>query len=485
MKNLFGCLSIVSLLFLQACTAVSQPVAERPKNTVFIMVDDLGYADLGCYGGTAIPTPNLDRMAEEGIRFTDAYSACTVCGPARSSLMDGKHMGRTSMRLNTGGVPILDEDRTLAEMLQDAGYATAGFGKWGLGELGTEGQAHLQGFDVFYGYYHQIHAHYYLPDYLIRNGEKEMLPGNAGFYQTMPHQTDGAFPRVDPQSGLERQFASDLIFEETLQYIRGRAASDQPFFCYAAWTPPHGEYKIPEDDPAWQMFKDRDWPVRAKVVAAYDAMLDRQVGELLALLAELNLDEDTVVFFLSDHGADQRYDGVLDSSGELRGAKRSMCEGGLRVPMIVRCPGLIEPGQVSDHPCYFPDVMPTLADLAGIETPDGIDGLSYMPTLAGDTPQQQAHDYLYWEWHQYDWGRAQLVPDGLWQAARVGDWKAIRWKTGEPLELYNLSTDLGEAHNVAADHPDIVAQMERILQDAHEPMRPQREPQRVNGQMFR
>jgi arylsulfatase A len=464
---------------------------DRP-NIIFIMVDDMGWADLSCYGSKAIQTPNIDRMAAEGVRFTDAYSGCTVCAPARSTLMDGKHMGHTSVRLNTGGVPIRDEDVTLAEMLGEAGYTVGGFGKWGIGEVGTEGAAERQGFDTFFGYYHQIHAHYYLPDYLFENGEKVPLPGNAGFYKQFPHGLagDGGFPRTDAETGLERQYTTDLIFDRTLDFIRDHADDDEPFFCYAPWCPPHGEYKIPNDDPAWLKYADATtpdgtpWPVRAKVVAAYDSMLDRQVGQVLDLLKELEIDNDTIVFFCSDNGGDQDYDTILDSCGPLRGKKRSMHDGGIRVPLIARWPGTIDPARESDLPTYFPDMMPTFAQLAGCETPADIDGLSILPTLTGEG-EQAIHDYLYWEWPRYDWGKRTLVPGGLMQGVRAGKWKGVREREGTTLQLFDLSRDIGEQHNLAAEHPEIVERLEAYLTDAHDTMRPQAEPPRVDGKSFR
>lgn len=476
-------LAPLAALLLLAPHPASQ--AERAPNIVLIMVDDLGWADLGCYGGSAVPTPQLDRLAAQGMRFTDAYSGCTVCAPARSTLLTGTHMGHTSMRLNTGGVPILDEDVTVAEVLREAGYRTGGFGKWGLGELGTAGVPERQGFDEWYGYYHQIHAHYHLPDYLIRNGAKEPLPGNAGFYELHPHgrEGDGAFP---PSEGeLERQYAPELIVEETLRFLRESARSEQPFFCYAAWTPPHGEYKVPADDPGWLEYGAReDWPVRARVVASFTARIDRDVGRVLALLDELDIADETLVLYTHDHGADLDYDGALDSCGPLRGHKRDLYEGGLRVPLIARWPGRIAPGSVSDLATYFPDLLPTLAELAGCRAPAGIDGLSIAPTLLG-SGEQALHAYLYWEWARYDWGRRTLVEGGLMQALRSGRWKAVRTRADAALELYDLHSDLGEQNDLAQQQPERVAHFEALLDAARTPMRPQAEPERVEGRPFR
>lgn len=436
--------------------------ASKP-NIIFIMVDDMGWADLGCYGSKHIKTPNIDRMAAEGMLFTQAYSGCTVCAPARSVLMTGLHMGHTSVRGNTGGIPILDEDVTVAEVLKKAGYATGGFGKWGLGEVGTPGVPEKQGFDDFFGYYHQIHAHDYWTPYLWHNSKKVPMTG---------------------EQGSAERYSHNRIFEETLEFIREN--KDSPFFCYAPWTPPHGKYQIPESDPAWQMYKDKSWPQNAKVAAAMDTMLDRHIGELLALLKELNIDERTIVFFVSDNGAAQRFDGVLDSSGPLRGFKRSMYEGGIRVPMVVRWPGRIKASKVSSLPCYFADVMPTLAELAGASKhmPSNIDGLSIVPTLRGQARKQKKHEFMYWEWHKYNWGKRRNIADGLMQAVRMGDWKAVRHSSNVPFELYNLGADIGEKNNVAAKHPDIIAKIERFVATARTDPRPQIEPEKPKGKQY-
>ena len=442
---------------------------ERP-NIVFIMVDDMGYHDLGCYGSKTIKTPRLDAMAAEGVKFTDAYSGATVCAPARSTLMTGYHMGHTSVRGNSGGIPLLDEDVTVAEVLKKAGYACGGFGKWGLGEVGTAGVAEKQGFDVFFGYYHQVHAHSYYTPYLWRNSQRVALPGNDG--------------RKGPN------YSHHVIFRENLKFIRDSAAGGskqgRPFFCYCPWTPPHAKYEFPADDPAWAPYKDKPWPNAAKVAAAMDTMIDRHVGEILDLLKELKLAEKTIVFFCSDNGAAQRFDGVHNSCGPMRGSKRSMQEGGIRTPMIVRWPGKIKPGTVSDLPWYFPDVMPTLAELAGAarHVPAGIDGISILPTLLGEKAagrKQKPREYLFWE-HRGT------------KAARMGKWKAILPVTRKgrkgpvvkgKLRLYDLSKDIAEKNDLAGKHPDTAAKMEAIIRQAWTEPRPQREPPRPKGKRHR
>jgi len=467
-----GFLKIVGLgaasLAMPGCASASRrranPSPANKPNIVFIIVDDMGWADLGCYGSKHIKTPNIDRMAAEGMHFTQAYSGCTVCAPARSVLMTGLHMGHTSVRGNTGGIPLRDEDITVAEVLKKAGYVTGGFGKWGLGEVGTPGVPEKQGFDDFFGYYHQIHAHDYWTPYLWHNSKKVPMTGEQGTAQRYSH---------------------NRIFNETLEFIRQN--KDRPFFCYAPWTPPHGKYQIPESDPAWQMYRDKAWPKNAKVAAAMDTMLDRHVGQLLALLKELNIDEHTIVFFVSDNGAAQRFDGVLDSSGPLRAFKRSMYEGGIRVPMIVRWPGRIKASKVSDLPCYFADVMPTLAELAGASQlmPSNVDGLSIVPTLRGQARKQKKHEFMYWEWHKYNWGKRGNIADGLTQAVRMGKWKAVRHNSNVPFELYDLEKDISEKYNAAAEHPDIVAKIEKYVATARTDPRPQFEPRKPKGRQFR
>jgi arylsulfatase A-like enzyme len=284
--------------------------------------------------------------------------------------------------------------------------------------------------------------------------------------------------------GSAERYSHYHIFERTKDFIRRNR--DKQFFCYAPWTPPHGRYEIPESDPAWQMYMDKPWPQKAKVVAAMDTMIDRQVGELFELLGELKIDDNTIVFFCSDNGAADRFEGVHDSSGPLRGFKRSMYEGGIRVPLIARWPGRIAPGVVSDHPCYFADVMPTLADLAAAPLPaHSIDGISIAPTLMGRPADQAKHEFMYWEWAKYNWAKRRNVPGGLAQAVRMGDWKAVRHRADEPFKLYDLSEDLGETENVAADHPDIVAKIEAfVARDRREPP-PQIEPEKPEGKRYR
>jgi arylsulfatase A-like enzyme len=407
-------------------------------NIIFIMADDLGYADLGCYGQKLIRTPNIDRMAEEGIRFTQCYTGSTVCAPSRSVLITGQHTGHTRVRGNfgkvggtppQGRVPLEPEDITVAEVLKEAGYATGITGKWGLGEPDTTGIPNRQGFDEWFGYLNQRNAHTYYPPYLWKNEEKVMLEGN--------------------RDGKKEQYTHDMMTDFALDFIYQHRK--EPFFLYVAWCIPHAKYEVPSLEP----YEDEDWPDPAKPCAAMVTRMDRDVGRILAMLRACNIDENTIVFFCSDNGAAERFEGLFDSSGALRGRKRDMYEGGIRTPMVVRWPGKIAPGTMSDLVWYFADVLPTAADLAGAESPETTDGVSVLPALLGED-QDLSDRFLYWEFFER----------GYQQAVRWKDWKAIRPQLGEPLELYNLAEDLGEQNNIAADYPEVVETIEDYLKTA-------------------
>jgi arylsulfatase A-like enzyme len=439
-------IAILTIIFALALAISNADAADQP-NIVFIMADDLGFGDLGCYGQKQIQTPHLDQMAAEGLRFTQAYAGCTVCAPSRSVLMTGQHMGHTRVRGNfgkngvrgigggNGRVPLKAEDVTVAEVLKAAGYTTGMFGKWGLGEPRTTGEPNRQGFDTFFGYLNQRRAHSYYVDYLWHNTEKVELPGNKG--------------------GKRKQYTHDLITERALAFVR--ASSDKPFFCYIPYTIPHSKYEIPDIAP----YADRPWKKNAKVHAAMVTRMDRDIGRLFALLKKLKIDEKTIVFFCSDNGAAERWTGVFDSSGNLKGRKRDMTEGGLRTPMIVRWLGQVKAGAVDNQTAWtFADVMPTLADLAGASkhVPKGIDGISVLPTLLGKR-QDLSDRMLYWEFYER----------GFQQAGRWGWWKAIRAKPGDAIQLFDLKKDAGEKHNIAAGNPQVVARFETHFKQARTP----------------
>jgi arylsulfatase A-like enzyme len=428
--------------------------ARRKPNIILIMADDLGYAHLGCYGQEIIQTPNLDRMAREGMRFTNAYAGCTVCAPSRSALLTGQHTGRTPLRTNSGGAPLPSDAFTFAEALQQAGYATGIFGKWGLGGAGTEGVPNRQGFDEFLGPLHQVHAQYYYPDHLWRNEERFPLPGNEN--------TSGT------------QYAPDVMHEAALAFIRENR--DQPFLLYVPSLIPHHEFQSPADtlapyagrfDEEPFIRPDRgfaDQPRPAEHFAGMVARLDQHVGEILALLRELDLDEQTIVLFTSDNGSIGNTAPITNSfrgTGPLRGYKSDLYEGGIRVPLIARWPGKVAPGTVTDHVCASWDFYPTFGDLAGVDLREAsLDGISLTPTLLGreqTARAQQEHDFLYWE----------TKDDGkLLQAVRMGKWKGLRNGADAPLELYDLDRDIGETQDVASSNSDIVQRIEDYLATA-------------------
>ena len=428
--------------------AWAQDTPARKPNIVFILADDLGYGDLGCYGQTQIQTPNLDRMAAAGMRFTDAYSGSTVCAPSRCALMTGLHTGHCRVRGNAL-VPLLPEDVTVAETLKHAGYATGLVGKWGLGEPETTGVPNRQGFDEFFGYLNQQHAHNSYPDYLWRNETKEPLEGNV----------------VNEKRYCTRctQFSNDLFTREALSFLDRHQR--EPFFLYLAYTIPHANnemgsatgngMEVPSDEP----YADRSWPQPQKNHAAMITRLDRDVGAVLQRIRDLGLDDNTIVFFTSDNGPHKEGGAkpeFFQSSGPLRGIKRDLYDGGIRVPMLARWPGRIAAGSVSNLPWAFWDFLPTAAELAGAPIPPGLDGLSVAPALLGKAQDQPQREYLYWEFHE----------GGFKQAVRLGNWKVVRPGTEAPIEVYEVTVDLNEQHNVADQYPDLVKRGEELFKSA-------------------
>lgn len=423
---------------------------------ILIVADDLGYGDLGIYGQQAILTPNLDRMAAEGLRFTDHYAGSTVCAPSRSSLMTGLHTGHTPIRGNKevrpmGQHPIADEVVTVAEVLKTAGYATGLIGKWGLGAPGSSGIPNRQGFDYFFGYLGQRHAHNYYPEFLFRNEER--VPLNNKLPE--PVRADGAGEALE-----KNEYSHDLIAAEALAFVERHR--EQPFFLYLALTIPHANNEAGKrgmEAPELGVYAGKDWPDPQKGHAAMISRMDADVGRLLAKISELGLDERTVVFFTSDNGPHREGGNdpdFNDSNGPLRGIKRDLYEGGIRVPLIARWPGRIAAGRTTDHVSAFWDFMPTLADIAGADNPPALDGVSMAPTLFSQDGQQE-HEQLYWEFHEGNSSK---------QAARLGKWKGVRLDPQGPLELYDLAADIGETADVAADHPAVVADIESYLDAA-------------------
>lgn len=433
--------------------------AEQPPNIVYIMSDELAYYELSLMGNPYIKTPNIDRFAAEGLRFTNALAGAPVCAPLRCNLMTGKHAGHASVRANDGGTPLRAEEKTIASLLNSAGYATGGFGKWGCGGRDSTGVPEQHGFDTFFGYYDQVHAHGFYPEYLIENSEEVALPGNHG-------KRDG------------ETYSHYVIMERALEFIRKH--QEQPFFCYLPITPPHGRYDIPADDPAWELYRDEPWikdpqvSQDAKNYAAMVTMVDRNVGEVIALLKELGLEDNTIVFFAGDNGGQDRFKSKQHPRGffgpnvnpktgvEFRAGKGSLYDGGLKIPSMVRWPGKIKPGTVSDLCFYHPDLLPTLTEIAGVEFPSDIDGISIVPTLLGERAvgrKQVLHDFLYWEFHNQ-------------VAVRIGDMKGIQPKAKSKWELYDLSVDPSERNDLADQQPQLVVKMKAIAQQAHQPVQP-------------
>jgi arylsulfatase A-like enzyme len=452
-------LPLVVALVATAREARSAPAgadAQKP-NVIFILSDDLGYGDLGCYGQQRIKTPCLDRMADEGLRFTQAYAGGTVCAPSRCVLMTGLHGGHARIRGNkdarTPGAALLDEDVTVAEILKEAGYTTGVIGKWGLGEVtkNMQGLPRRQGFDYFIGYLKHGEAHNYYPAYLWRNESRVKLPNVISKDPALRHNV--AEKKV--------QYSHDLFAKEALQFVRDH--QHEPFFLYLALTIPHANDEAGDrgmEVPDYGQYADLDWPEPQKAHAAMITRMDGDVCRLLELLAELGLDENTLVIFTSDNGPHREGGNdpdFNDSNGPLQGYKGNLTEGGIRVPTIARWPGHVPAGKTCDSPIYFADVMPTLAALCGGQAPSGIDGVDFSPTLLGSNQPELADRFLYWEWNK----------NGLRnQAARWRNWKALRDPQTKALKLYNLASDVGEEHDVAAQHPDIVAKFNDYFRTA-------------------
>ncbi len=449
---------VIFLLFIFTSCSTKKEDPTRP-NIIYIMADDLGYSEVGCYGQQSIKTPNIDKLASEGMKFTQHYSGSPVCAPARSVLMTGLHTGHTPSRGNLevdpyGQFPLPGETTTVAELLKKAGYRTAMYGKWGLGVENTAGDPNLQGFDDFYGYYCQVHAHNSFPEYLYHNGEKVML-NNEVSYLPEDHWTRGlggyATKKID--------YSNDDFFEMALEFIDNNRTN--PFFLYIPVTMPHDNGEAPEgekyESPTLEPYEDEDWSFEKKSRAAVITRMDKYIGLIMEELEKKDLRHNTILIFTSDNGCDNP--DFFNGSGVLRGMKRDVYEGGIRVPLIVRWPGKIKAGSVSDHVSAFWDFLPTACEIAGLDIEIETDGISYLPELLGK-PQSE-HEYLYWEFQEL----------GKKQAARKGKWKAVRLNVYDapdaPLELYNLETDIGEQNDVASHFPEVVKQMEEIIEEAH------------------
>lgn len=472
MQQYISKLLIAAWFAITGCGSASgeKEADRKPPNIVFILSDDLGWGDLGCYGQQKIKTPNIDRLANEGIRFTNAYAGSSVCAPSRSSLMQGLHPGHARVRGNAyrGYRESLQKgDYTVAMLLKEAGYKTGLFGKWGLALHDQPGIPNNMGFDEFYGYLNQQQAHTYYPEFLYNNTEREYFPGNKYHFEREHYAKASSYDeqgRVLPNGIADpsgAQYSFDVISEKSLAFVREN--KDEPFFLYLAHTIPHGPLIVPD----LGEYKDKDWPIQYKEWAAMIGRMDAEVGKLLALLEELQLDENTLIVFASDNGNHDGYENrymndreapsfseFFGNSSPTRGKKGNEYDGGFRVPAMARWPAQIASNQVSDHIWAFWDFLPTVAATVSLDAPAGTDGISILPTLTGQGEQEQ-HEYLYWEHNQN-------------QAVRMRNWYAHR-ANGGSIELYDLLADPQQSWDISSSYPKIVEKVVKIMTAAHTP----------------
>lgn len=468
--HLFTSALLLPALTMSTTTTMAQN-AQKP-NIIYILADDLGIGDLSCYGQQKINTPNLDKLAAQGMKFTQFYTGAAVSAPSRSTLMTGLHTGHTPIR-NNGKVPELKEGQnpipkeipTVAQVLKTVGYSTGAFGKWGLGYVGSEGDPNNKGFDEFFGYNCQTMAHRYYPEYLWHNSNKIKLDGNDWKHTVT--------------------YSADLIHSQAIKFVEEH--KDKPFFLYYASTLPHAELLVPDDEILAEQKKKfagespyvnlnkgaaygddliiKEYCSQKHPYATFASMvirLDKHVGEIMDKIKELGLENNTIIMFASDNGP-HRQGGAnpefFNSAAGLRGIKGDLFEGGIRTAMIAKWKGHIKPMSTSDHVSAFWDIMPTLAEIAGAQTPEKCDGISFLPTLLGK--KQKQHDFLYWE----------FTSKGGVQAVRMGNWKGIREKMSDnpnaPIQIYNLALDPKESKNIAAEHPEIVTQINKIMKEQH------------------
>jgi len=462
---------ITTVVCLLSAGCIHAPVEkEKTPNIIFILSDDLSWGDLGCFGQQKIKTPNIDRIANEGIRFTQAYCGNSVSAPSRSCLMTGLHPGHARVRDNSfrGYRESLQEgDFTVAMLLKQAGYKTGLFGKWGLANHDQPGIPNNMGFDEFFGYLNQQHAHTYYPEFLYHNTERVYYPDNAEHFKQANYSQASSYDEngkcipvgmTDPSKG---KYSYDVYAEKSREFIK--ANKDNPFFLYLAYTTPHGPLIVPD----LGIYKDEKWDIHHKEWAAMITRMDTEVGRVLALLKELKLDENTIIFFASDNGNPSGYesrylkikDGLtltefFNNASPTRGGKGDSYDGAFHVPAMVRWPGKIKPGQVSDYIWAFWDFLPTAVELAGAEVPVKTDGVSILPVLLGKE-KQNVHEYLYWEYKQN-------------QAVRSGKWFAHK-ANGKRIELYDLIADPGQSNDLSSNYQGIVGKMEKIMDESHTP----------------
>lgn len=465
-KSKFLTITVIALISFVS-PAIGRPGSAKAStgrpNILFILADDLGYGDLGSYGQAIIKTPRLDRMAQEGLRFTRCYAGGPKCATSRASLLTGKHSGHLDIRGNQSShpdyewMPLHQKETSVLKVLHDAGYTTGMIGKWGMVEVDhgpeSEGNPNKHGVDHFYGAMDHMHANVAYPGFLWRNGKREYIPQNKN------------------ASKNDDRYSHDLYTREALKFIRENKSNE--FFLYLAYSIPHANsyytgtdqendprrMHIPSDEP----YSDREWPQQERNFAAMITRMDRDVGTMLDLLDELGLSENTIVIFTSDNGphkqANHDYE-FFNSNGDLKGLKGDLYEGGIRVPMIVRQPGTIQAGQVSEQVLTFWDFLPTAAAIAGVTPPSGIDGQSFLPMLRGKPPKETKP--LFWEHHS-------KYSKEVGFAVRDGEWKGIMNGSGNPLELYNLSSDPSEENNLAASHPEMVRRLNHLIRTSRTP----------------
>jgi arylsulfatase A-like enzyme len=443
------------------------PSGEGKPNIIFIMADDLGYGDLGCYGQTKIQTPNIDRIAREGIRFTNAYAGSSVCAPSRSALMEGLHTGRCRVRGNSHDgyrESLREGDYTVAMMLQEAGYKTGMFGKWGLGLHNQYGIPRRMGFDEFFGYLNQAQAHVHYPEFLYENETRVYFPGNGIhftdydlYHGDHPYDENGICHPLGIEDPSEAKYAFDVYSEKSLEFVRKNR--DNPFFLYLPYTPPHRSFVVPE----LGIYTDEDWPLLHKVWAAMITRIDSEVGKLLDLLDELGIGDNTLIFFTSDNGniSGPTIPGEIpaieffSSRSPTRGMKGEIYNGAFHVPSVARWPKHIAPGQVSDHIWAFWDFMPTVADITGVDLKRHTDGISIAPTLFGQHEKQIRHDFLYWEFDRQ-------------QAVRMNEWYGVKNGDGN-IEVYNLIVNPEQDRDISGSHPEIKREIAEIMVSEHVP----------------
>ncbi|MBT3383778.1 MAG: arylsulfatase [Prolixibacteraceae bacterium] len=470
LKLTFILLLTGSLFF--ACTSKSgnqqqneEANGEKPS-IVFILVDDLGYGDIGCFGQEKIQTPAIDQLAEEGMRFTNTYAGNAVCAPCRSTLMQGMHPGHARVRGNgykDYREALQEGDYTVAMMLQEAGYKTGLFGKWGLALHNQYGIPNKMGFDEFYGYLNQRHAHNQYPEFLYHNTERVYFPENGthhiyeNYRGEQTYDENGICQPLGIDDPSKARYAFDVYCEKSLEFVREN--KDNPFFLYLAYTPPHGVYEVPE----LGIYNNKEWAQSHKVYAAMITRVDTEIGKLMQLLKELNIDENTLVVFASDNGNTNgnSKDGetptktFFNNESPRAGQKGDILDGAFHVPGIARWPMQIKPGQTSDHIWAMWDFLPTAAEIVGVNPPENLDGISILSTLLGEKEKQKKHDFLYWEYKEE-------------QSVRMGNWFGYKNFDGK-LEIYDLEKNPMQDNDLSAEFPEIAQKINDIMKVEHTP----------------